>query len=114
MGMGVMETFLVEAALLHYANIKWGEPYWHMWQDRDRTGEAHEIPGLGTVTVVACNLAKDISYAEHSEEVWMIFEVQGTLYKKSGQYTSYIGTEWVEGMRIVVPKTSTVTYYEEN
>lgn len=109
-----MEPFIVEAALLHYAGQEWGDPYWYSWDDRDRTGQQYDVPGLGMVKVVAMNMAKDISYAEHSEEIWMVFDVQGTLYKKSGTYTSYIGTEWHDGMKVVVPTPRTVIDYEEN
>ncbi len=109
-----LEPFLVEAALLLYAGNEWHDPYWYQWDCTDRTGEEHDIPGLGIVKVVACNLPKDISYAEHSEDVWMVFDVRGTLYRKSGTHTSYIGTDWAEGMQIVKPKTKVVTYYEED
>lgn len=109
-----LDPFVVEGALLLYAGNKWHDPYWYQWDCTDRTGEEHEIPGLGTVKVVACNLPKDISYAEHSEEVWMVFDVRGTLYRKSGTHTSYIGTDWADGMQIVKARTKTVTYYEED
>jgi hypothetical protein len=108
-----LETFMVEAALLHYAGKEWGEPYWYMWDTSNRTGEEYDIPGLGKVTIVASNLPKDINYAEHYEDVWLVFKVGDFYYRKSGSHTSYVGTEWEDGMQLVNPKQVEITIYEE-
>ncbi len=108
-----LDPYIVEAVLLHYADEKFDDPYWYTWFDRDRTNEIHEIPGLGEIKVAACNLVKDVSYAEHSEIIWMVFEVAGAFYKKEGKHMSYSGTEWIPGMRIVVPKEKVITVFEE-
>jgi hypothetical protein len=105
---------LVEAALLHFAGEEWHDPYWYSWdQWGDLTGKTYDIPGLGKVKIVGYNGTKDISYAEHSEVVWLVFDVGGTLYRKSGTHTSYVGTEWHDGMQIVKPVERTVIDYVE-
>lgn len=111
-----LDPYLVEGALLHYAEEQWGEP----WIDEYVNYHSHvpgtqfEIPGLGTVTLVDFkSWDTDKNYDGWYEDVWMVFDVRGTLYRKSGRHTSYSGTEWDDSLEIVVPKTKTVTYYEE-
>jgi hypothetical protein len=104
---------LVEAALLHFIGEETADYVWWEWFDRDRVGKTYDVPGLGKVTVVDANLAKNISYAEHSETIWMVFDVKGILYRKSGEHTSYDGPYMNDGMQIVKPVERTVIDYVE-
>jgi hypothetical protein len=80
----------------------------------DYSQDTFDVPGLGQVAI------KDYStydsnknYDGWSEDLWVIFDIQGTLYRATGSYTSYIGSEWNNELTIVVPKQKVVTYFEE-
>lgn len=113
----MIEAALVRAALLRYAEeeLDWGSFSEFTNRTTDVAGSTWEIPGLGTCTLVAYHdYDYDKNYDGWAEEIWQVWEVQGTLYKVEGSHTSYTGTEWENTMTVVVPKTKTVTYYEEN
>ena len=68
-----------------------------------------ELPGIGTVKQVAAETGGEGS-AEH---IWIVFEIDGTLYEKTGYYSSYDGTEWSYGtLSVVVPRQTIVTVYD--
>lgn len=77
-------------------------------------GKVFDVPGLGPVTIADYH-DYDInkSYDGWSEEVWIVFNVQGTLYRIKGSHTSYTGTDWEDKMTIVKPAEKTITVYEE-
>lgn len=73
-----------------------------------------EIPELGTVTVVDhYNYDSDKNYDSWSEKVWIVFLIQGTLYRATGEHTSYTGTEWDEELKIVKPVEKTIIVFED-
>ena len=106
---------LVKAALLHYAEEVdgWGSfsAYLNYY---DAVGQEWQIPGLGTVEVIAAhNYDSDKNYSGWSEDIWVVFDVQGMLYKATGTYTSYTGGGWDDELKIVRPAIKQITVYEE-
>jgi hypothetical protein len=113
--MGMIDTALVYAALLQYAEdeLDWGNFSQFMNNRNDQRGETYEIAGLGTVTIVDYHdYNYDASYADHSEDIWIVFDVQGNLYRAKGTHTSYVGSEWEPKLEIVEPKEKVITVYE--
>lgn len=79
----------------------------------DPKGKSWNVPGLGLVTIVDYqDYDQDKNYSGWSEQLWIVFDVAGTLYRATGTYTSYIGSEWNEKLTIVQPKTVEVIVYE--
>lgn len=77
-------------------------------------GRSWDVPDLGTVTIVDYHsYDQDKSYDGWSEQLWVVFDINGTLYKASGTYTSYSGSEWSDTLTIVRPVEKTYIDYEE-
>jgi hypothetical protein len=115
--MSELSAELVRAALLLYAEeeLEWGSFSEFINYTGDSNGKTFDVPGLGEVRIVDYNSYDSYkNYDGWTEELWIVFEVQGTLYKITGTHTSYTGSEWSNKMTIVVPKTKTVTYFEES
>lgn len=113
--MNELPTELIRAALLRYAEeeLDWGN-YGSYINYRDSKGRVYDVPGLGTVKIVDCqDYDQDKSYDGWHEDIWVVFDIGGTLYRADGTYTSYAGSEWKPELRVVVPKQKMVTYYEE-
>lgn len=111
----MLDKALIQAALLHYAEEVegWGS-FGYYTNFYNPKGKTYEIPGLGAVTVVdSHDIDSDKNYDGWSEELWVVFDVQGTLYKAEGTYTSYVGSNWYNELKVVVPKEKTIIVYEE-
>lgn len=111
----MIDKALVYAALLQYAEdeLEWGSFSEYTNNYSNQRGTVYDIPGLGEVTVVDYHdYNHEASYAEHSENIWIVFDVQGTLYRAKGTYTSYVGSEWAEELEIVEPKDKVITVFE--
>lgn len=66
-----------------------------------------EIPGIGLAKFVA-----DHGGMDEGSDRWVVFEVNGQLYKKSGFYSSYEGTDWDSDLQEVKAVERPVTFYE--
>ena len=112
----MLEPQLVRAALLQYAEDQLDEwrsfgAYTNYYNSQ---GKVYDVPGLGPVTIVAYHTYdSDKNYAGWSEELWIVFEVQGTLYRAKGTYTSYVGDEWEDELTVVKPVEKTIVVFED-
>ncbi len=110
----MIDKALVKAALLQYADEIDGWPSFSAFTNyRDmKEGKTFEVPGLGEVKVVAFNdYDYNKSYDGWSEDIWIVFEVQGYLYKATGTHTSYTGSEWEDELQLVKPTYRQVIDY---
>jgi len=67
------------------------------------------IPGIGVATL------KDEKLGEEGEgeNIWVVFELYGSLYRLNGFYSSYDGEDWTYGSVVQVkPREITTTIYE--
>lgn len=106
---------LIKAALLHYAEQVdgWGS-FGFYTNYYSFIGKTYDIAGLGEVKVVAGETYdSDKNYDGWHEDLWVVFDIQGILYKATGTYTSYEGSEWNDELTVVIPKEKTVIEYEE-
>jgi hypothetical protein len=106
----------VSKALLSFAEeeLEWGSYGEFINYRGDARGETWEVPELGTVTIVDYHdYDTNKNYDSWVEQMWIIFEVQGTLYKAKGTYMSFAGSEWEDEVTIVKPKAVEVIVYEE-
>lgn len=103
----------VALKLLQYAEKEWEWETFSAFEDEMDKGQTFEVEGLGTVTVVDKNgYDFNKNYSGWSEALSVVFEIDGVLYKASGTYTSFVGSEWNETVEIVNEKQKLVTYYE--
>jgi len=110
-------TSEVETALLRFAedNLDEGSSYGAFLNSySDLRGTVHEIPELGPVTIVDYHeYDSDKNYDGWSEKLYIIFDLCGILYRATGTYTSYVGSEWNDTLTIVEPRNKTVIEYVE-
>jgi len=111
----MFDPALIKAALLQYAEEVDGWGSFGFYQNYySFIGKEYNIPGLGLVRVVdGHTYDQDKNYDGWSEDLWIVFLIGGLLYKATGKYTSYIGSEWDDGLKIVVPQEKTIIVYEE-
>lgn len=103
----------VALKLLEYAEKEWEWETFAAFEEEISIGEIFEVEGLGTVKVVDKNgYDFNKNYSGWSESLSIIFDVSGTLYKASGSYTSFVGSEWSETVVVVSAKEKLITYYE--
>lgn len=101
--MAADHPFFIGEKMLNHSWSGW-EQYEHM-----RDGEQISVTGLGVVTMVA----KHIAYGEEQEAdnrpIFMIFEINGQYYRKSGVADSYGERNWnAGGFLPAVKKTKVV------
>lgn len=65
-----------------------------------------EVPGVGTVTII-----ERFGGEGQGDEAWVVFEVNGRMYKKEGYYASFHGTDWDGDLYEVEQYEKTVTDY---
>ena len=113
----MLEPSVVAAALLAFAEEEFEYRSFSGYVNdmRDVTGTKFNVPELGEITIVAYH-DYDVhkSYNGWSEKLWIVFEVQGVLYRAEGTHTSWTGSEWLDTVQIVVPKNRTVVEYKES
>lgn len=106
----------IKRALLSYAeeHLEWGDFGEYMNSTLDQRGKVYQIPGLGDVKIVDYH-DYDVykNYDGWHEDIWIVFEVQGKLYRACGTHSSYEMSTWEDELTLVEPKTKTVTYYED-
>jgi hypothetical protein len=108
---------VIKDALLLYAEEELDYPFWNAFLPSNDVEENYsfDIDGLGEVRVIA---SKDYdshkTYDNWYEDLWIVFDVKGVLYRIKGTYTSYAGSEWEDNMTVVVPKLKTVIEYEDS
>jgi hypothetical protein len=110
-----LSTDLIRAALLHYAEeeLDWGNFGEYINYTGDSNGKTFDVPGLGIVTIVDHHGYDSYkNYDGWEEHIWVVFEIQGKLYKATGTHTSYTGSEWDRELKEVSPKEKTITVYE--
>lgn len=106
----------VADALLSYAEeeLDWGSYGEYINSISPVDGKQFDVPGLGIVTIVAYHgYDSDKNYDSWYEQMYIVFEIMGKLYRATGTYTSYAGSEWDEELKLVIPKEKTVIEYEE-
>lgn len=67
------------------------------WWERIGDGRTVEVKNLGTVTVVAKHVSYGEDQGEDSRPIFIIFEVDGKYYRKSGIANSYGERNWGAG-----------------
>ena len=84
-------------------------PY-EWWGSRALVGSTYFVPGVGDVEVVH----KEVEGAEGYETVGvqLVLRIDGQLYKKTGEHSSYNGYQWNGGLTVTQAKIREVTYYE--
>jgi hypothetical protein len=105
-------TELIRAALLHYAEEEFG---WGSYAAFINYGNINtfEVPGLGAVKVKdKFDYDSDKNYSGWVENVWVVFDINGKLYKATGTYTSHEGSSWSKELKVVTPKEKVITVYE--
>lgn len=113
--MSELSAELVRAALLLYAEeeLEWGSFSEFINYTGDSNGKTFDVPGLGEVKIVDYNSYDSFkNYDGWSEELWIVFEVQGKFYKATGTHTSYTGSEWDKELKEVSPSQKAITIYE--
>jgi hypothetical protein len=111
-----LSTELIRAALLQFAEeeLDWGS-YGSYINYYDAKNRVWDVPGLGPVTVVDFNgTDSEKNYDGWSEQLWVVFKIGLGLYKATGTYTSYIGEEWEDELKLVKPTIKQVIVYEED
>lgn len=106
----------VAEALLSYAEeeFDWASYGEYLNYYHSSKGHPWNVPELGEVTIVDYHdYDSDKSYDSWTENMWIIFNVQGNLYKAEGTYTSYVGSDWEDALKLVKPQHKVVTYFEE-
>lgn len=106
---------LIRTALLQYAEeeLDWGS-YGSYINYYDSINRQYDVPGLGTVTIVDCHsYDSDKNYDGWSEDIWVVFDIQGKLYRATGTYTSYSGDDWDDNLKLVKPVEKTITVFED-
>lgn len=68
---------------------------------------AFPVKGLGDVKIIDAHLG--YSFEDEYNQVWMVFEIDGALYKVQGWKTSYGTSDW-ESTFTEVKKKEKVTY----
>jgi hypothetical protein len=84
------------------------EPY-EWWVAAGTEGDTYNVPGVGYVKLVSKDAEHPDDYG--TEECHLVFEVDGNLYKKVGEVSSYNGFEWQPGLKDTYPQTREVIYY---
>jgi hypothetical protein len=112
----MLDTALVKAALLQYAEeVDGWSSFGAYTNNYNPVGKTYEVPGLGEVKIVdASDYDSNKNYDGWYEDLWVVFDIQGTLYKATGTYTSYVGSDWEDELKVVVPKEKTILVYEED
>jgi hypothetical protein len=113
--MSELPVELIRAALLRYAEeeLDWAE-YGSFINYSDAQNRYYDVPGLGIVKIADYNdYDSDKNYDGWEEQLFVVFDIGGTLYKATGTYTSHVGSEWNEELKVVVPKEKTIVVYEE-
>ncbi len=106
----------IRKALLSYAeeHFGWGDLSEYMNYHSTQQGKMYQVPGLGDVKIVDYhNYDVHKNYDGWHEDIWIVFEIQGKLYRACGTHSSYAMSTWEDEMTVVEPKTKTVTYYED-
>lgn len=102
----------IESALLSYAE---GELDWPDYgQYINYSAREYDVPGLGLVKIIDYNDADyDKNYDGWYEHLWIVFDIQGRLYRAKGKHTSYTGSEWEDHLKPVEARPKTITVYED-
>ena len=109
----MIDTATVAEQLLEYADNEWEWGSFAAYEEVE-VNAPFKVPGLGDVKVIHRNgVDYDKSYDGWSEQLAIIFEIDGTLYKAKGTYTSYIGSEWDSHVTVVQPVQKTITVFED-
>ena len=103
-------------ALLAYAeeHMEWDSYGQYINYYGDQRGIVYDIPGIGEVKIVDYhNYDVNKNYDGWYEDIWIVFDVGGKLYKAKGIHSSYEMSEWAEELKLVEPKQKLVTFYED-
>ena len=84
------------------------EPY-EWWTSMGVEGETYDVPGVGEVKLISKDAERPDDYG--TEECHLVFEIDGKLYKKVGEVSSYNGFQWEGGLKDTYPKVREVVYY---
>jgi hypothetical protein len=85
--------------------------FWDYWEDR-KEGFSTEIEGVGTVLLVAKSVTHEERHYGGDADVFLIFLIDGQLYRKSGVSNSYGEVIWDGPFRNAVEKITEVKVYE--
>lgn len=77
-----------------------------------RWGSSHLTVTLGDTTYPVKEVAHQGGGEGQGENVWLVFEVDGRLFKTTGFYMSYDGTTWDGDVTEVKPVQKVVTVFE--
>lgn len=111
-----LDPDFVRSALLNYAEVEWDYRSFSSYINEfgDLRGKTFEIPELGKVTIVDYHdYDVNKNYDGWSEDIWVVFQIHGVLYKAFGKHSSYEGSVWEHEMKLVAPKIRHVIDYEE-
>jgi hypothetical protein len=109
-------TKQISKALLSYAEkaFEWDSFSEYVNNYANQRGQVYDVPGLGPVKIVDYyNYDSNKNYDGWYEDIWIVFEIQGKLYKASGKHSSYEMSVWEDEVKLVVPKQKTITVFEE-
>jgi hypothetical protein len=110
----MIDPAVVAEKLLEYAEDKWEWGTFAAFEEEFRGDETFFVPGLGEVKVIhTTGIDYNKNYDGWSEQLSVVFEIDGTLYKASGTYTSFVGSEWDSHVTVVKPVEKTITIYED-
>lgn len=99
----------LDALLGAYFEDAWYDDYkYEWWAASAKVGQTYEVAAIGNVTLVARKTESPEGYSSVSGH--LIFEIDGTLYKKEGTCSSY-NSEWDGEFKETHVATREVTYY---
>lgn len=86
----------------------YGDYRYEWWEKSAQVGRSYDVDGLGEVKLIERNCENPDSY--DTVAAHLIFEIDGQLYKKEGEASSY-ETEWNGVFKETHVATKEVTYY---
>jgi hypothetical protein len=104
----------IRDALLSYAEEEYDWASFGEWHNYSvPKGSIFDVEGIGSVRVVDYHgYDSHKNHSDWSEDLWIVFEIKDVLYKATGTYTSFIGEEWNDDLKIVKRKQKVVYFYE--
>lgn len=76
-----------------------------------REDRSFDLPGFGTATMVARSLPHGEEQGDDQREAYLIFELNGSLYRKDGYADSYGERSWYGSVKPVTVKEKLVKAY---
>lgn len=108
-GRGGYELDQLDALLAVYFEDSYYSDYkYEWWAGCANVGDTYEVPAIGNVTLVERKNESPEGY--NILPGHLIFEIEGTLYKKEGTCSSY-NSEWDGDFKETHVATREVTYY---